>query len=388
MITVVPAIVASFLAAPLYLLSLSPVQPIVTETSTPVVVTVATSTAPKDARHSSLTTSRPFSFPWSTTTTTATTTITTVLSSTTTGSSSSSSTSDYLPRILYPGTYKNYCGPTPEVQVQKGCTAHGWHGDTPVDLVDDACRLHDVTYCQCESQWLTRQHRTAEESVPLLSSMVALRFTMAPPAAAVAAASTTVPLTVQEFLPKLLPIDADYRDCIHRADQELIARGIQVRSEMQATGCSTDPSLAWFCDMTTTTVPTHAAARGTNPLKSSTFGSGSHTLQVFEKVNLDIFLRDLDSDEEYYNRRRTTTTTSSTAVTTARSSVSLVELERQRQWKMTQELQSGKTVAEAVSSPSVQQVELQMLQRLTVPQDTNAGGGGGENTMSVANANR
>jgi hypothetical protein len=371
MMIAVPSIVASFLAAPLYLLSLSPLPPIVPEPSTPVFVTVATSYAPTVARPSLSTTSRPFSFPWSATTSS------TVLSST-------SSTADYLPRKVYPGTYKNYCGPTPEVQVQKGCTAHGWHGDTPVDLVDDACRLHDVSYCQCESQWLTRQHRTVEESVPLLSSMVALRFTMAAPAAA---ATSTLPATVQELIPKL-PVDTDYRDCIHRADQELIARGIQVRSQMQATGCSTDPSLAWFCDITTTMVPSDTAHR-TNPLKSrSAFGSGSSTLQVFEKVNLDIFLRDLDSDDDYYNRRTATAaTTSNTAVATARSSVSLVELERQRQWKMTQELKSGKTVAEAVSSPSVKQVELQMLQRLSRPQDaTNAVGGGGDNTVSVANA--
>ena len=69
-----------------------------------------------------------------------------------------SPTEDYLPRRLYPGTYQNYCGPTPEVDRVGGCVAHGWHGDDALDSVDAACRLHDVSYCQCESELLQRRH--------------------------------------------------------------------------------------------------------------------------------------------------------------------------------------------------------------------------------------
>ena len=45
----------------------------------------------------------------------------------------------YLPRLVYPGTYGNFCGPTPEFP-------RGWHGNQPVDAVDRACQAHDAAY--------------------------------------------------------------------------------------------------------------------------------------------------------------------------------------------------------------------------------------------------
>ena len=209
---------------------------------------------------------------------------------------------NYLPRRLYPGTYGEFCGPTPEVVVGQACAVHGWHGDTPIDRVDEACELHDIAYCKCEDELLARQKAPIQE-IPLLSSMTALRFATKP------------------ALEMALPVDKEYFACINKADRQIISTGIQVRSELHQSSCSIDPSLAWFCDL------------------------GQGTLGVFEKVNLDIFLRDLDYDDQ--NKR-----------------ISLKELERQRQIDLQQELRRGKNLAEAASSNPVQEDEKMMLQRL------------------------
>ena len=58
-------------------------------------------------------------------------------------------------QVLYPGTYGNYCGPTPEID-RASCTAHGRFGDDPVDIVDAQCRVHDLGYCNCEKDWRGR----------------------------------------------------------------------------------------------------------------------------------------------------------------------------------------------------------------------------------------
>jgi hypothetical protein len=166
-----------------------------------------------------------------------------------------SPTENYLPRRLYPGTYGQFCGPTPEVEVKRSCTIHGWHSDEPIDLVDEACERHDIAYCNCEDELLSRR-QAPKEDLPMLSSMTALRFATKP------------------ALTRVLPVDNAYFDCINKADREIIKTGIQVRSDMQRSGCSTDPSLAWFCEI------------------------GKGTLGVFEKVNLDIFLKDLDFDDQ------------------------------------------------------------------------------------------
>lgn len=213
-----------------------------------------------------------------------------------------SPTENYLPRRLYPGTYGEFCGPTPEVVVGQACAVHGWHGDTPIDRVDEACERHDIAYCNCEDELLARQKAPLEE-IPLLSSMTALRFATKP------------------ALERALPVDKEYFACINKADRQIISTGIQVRSEMQQSACSIDPALAWFCDL------------------------GQGTLGVFEKVNMDIFLRDLDYDDQ-------------------NKGVSLKELERRRQLDLQLELQRGKNLADAASSRPVQEDEQLMLQRL------------------------
>lgn len=213
-----------------------------------------------------------------------------------------SPTENYLPRRLYPGTYGQFCGPTPEVEVKQSCSVHGWHGDVPIDKVDEACERHDIAYCKCEDELLSRR-QAPKEDLPMLSSMTALRF------------------ATKSALTKTLPVDNLYFQCINKADREIIKTGIQVRSEMQRSGCSTDPSLAWFCEL------------------------GQGTLGVFEKVNLDIFLKDLDFDDQYQK-------------------VPLQELERKRQLDLSAQLKNGKNLAEAASSGPVKEDEQAMLQRL------------------------
>lgn len=256
--------------------------------------------------------------------------------------SSSSPTENYLPRKLYPGTYQNYCGPTPEVQVKGGCIAHGWYGDAPKDQVDAACQQHDVAYCNCETKFLQRKRMKRqspsqeiqtqmnsadvddeEEPIPLLASMVALRFATKP--------ALQVAPTIQA--------DAEYFDCIHRADQELIATGIRIRGEQQRAGCSTDPNLAWFCDL-----------------------SGKGTLAAFEKVNLSIFLSDLDSDEGKSDVDASRWTVFRTK---SNSRETLAQIEHRRESDISRRLQSGVSVVEAANSPDVLADEEKLLSKLT-----------------------
>jgi hypothetical protein len=222
----------------------------------------------------------------------------------------SSNTENYLPRRLYPGTYKNYCGPTPEITVRGGCTAHGWHGDEALDQVDEACRLHDISYCSCESQLLPRKNNAnGDQQIKGLSSIVALRF-------------ATLPALYQTHT-----VDKEYLDCIHKADTELIATGIKVRGQQQRSNCDQslgDPSLGWFC-------------------------KEGGTLAAFEKVNLNIFLRDLDADESSINPHPRMT---------------LSQLERKRRNDLMREVKSGKTIGDASSSKIVEEDEEQMLQLL------------------------
>ena len=261
---------------------------------------------------------------------------------------SNSSTENYLPRRLYPGTYKNYCGPTPEVKVGGGCAAHGRYGDAPADAVDAACRLHDVSYCNCESQLLSRRRaaRPAERSeyddddggFPLLSSLTALRF-------------VTKPALERSGL-----ADATYFDCVSGADRRLVAAGVRLRAEQQRTGCSTDPSLAWFCDF--------GKGRGT-------------TLTAFENVNVRIFLRDLDADERAGDppaRRRIALSRSRAERgggegTDLGNGESLSRLEWRREVDLRREVRRGKTIADAASSGTVEAVDEKMLRKLSVDGD-------------------
>jgi len=229
---------------------------------------------------------------------------------------------NYLPRRLYPGTYKNYCGPTPEVSPSRGCVAHGWHGDNAVDAVDGACRLHDLGYCKCQSELLTRRGggditaTTDFASSSFLSSAVALRFVTKP------ILSGTDDGAVA---PKNQIVDSDYLSCIKRADQELLTRGIQLRSEQQRDNCSSDPDLSWFCR------------------------PSSKTLQAFEQVNLNIFLHNMDSDNNSNSGRKD----------------SLVQWEHQRQADLAKETtKEDHSLSKAVSSSAVRHDEEEMLQLL------------------------
>mmetsp|Transcript_4657 Transcript_4657/g.6746 ORF Transcript_4657/g.6746 Transcript_4657/m.6746 type:complete len:272 (-) Transcript_4657:260-1075(-) len=215
---------------------------------------------------------------------------------------------NYLPRRLYPGTYKNFCGPTPEITINDGCRSHGWHGDDAEDPVDDACRLHDISYCGCESQLATRQRNggktTLVTSSSKLSSVVALRYITRP----------ALVLSRQ--------VDQEFIDCIHKADVALIEKGIQMRGEEQRNNCQNSNALDWFC-------------------------KEGGTLASFENFNLAIFLHNLDDDEKEVRRKTHT--------------YSLAELERQRKTDMQQELSKGKSLSAAALSESVRHDEEEML---------------------------
>ena len=257
----------------------------------------------------------------------ATTTVTTSAAAAAAVAGTKSPTEDYLPRRLYPGTYQNYCGPTPEVDRVGGCVAHGWHGDDPADAVDAACRLHDVSYCQCEVALLERKQQ-ADESIPMLSALTALRFATRP-------AMNTA------------GVDAAYYDCIHQADQQLIATGLTIRGNQQRTACSTDPALSWFCG------------------KSE---GSKDTLGAFEKVSLNIFLKSLDDDENpgILVKLPHNGIMKNNKESVQSSSVSLSALEKQRSLDLQRVLKSGKSIAEAASSPEVVRDEQELLRRLGV----------------------
>jgi hypothetical protein len=223
----------------------------------------------------------------------------------------SSSTENYLPRKLYPGTYKNYCGPTPEVTVKDGCKAHGWHGDEAWDEVDAACQLHDISYCSCETELMQRKQQS--EQFQGLSSLIALRFLTLP------------------ALNQIGVVDQDYVKCIHKADSDLIATGIKIRRANQQSNCQRNPSLGWFCQ------------------------EEGGTLAAFEKINLSIFLKDLDADESRFS-----------ITTSSPKRITLSELESKRQNDLMKERKSGKSLAEAISSKAVQDDEEEMLEYLEI----------------------
>lgn len=219
------------------------------------------------------------------------------------GLSLASETENYLPRRLYPGTYANYCGPTPEISTADNCRAHGWHGDEPLDEVDSACRLHDQSYCSCEASLTARR---GKGKISLLSSLTALRF-------------LSLPVLEAEG------VDGEYFSCVNKADRNLLSTGMRIREEQQSVACGLEKSLAWFCDL-----------------------SGGGTLGAFEKVNLTIFLNSLDADE----RRRGGT-----------NIVSLSQLEAQRQKDLLEGEKRGLSLPELVQG-KVKEDGDQLLMRL------------------------
>jgi hypothetical protein len=181
----------------------------------------------------------------------------------------SSGTEEYLPRKLYPGSYGQFCGPTPEITPSGGCVAHGWHGDTAQDLVDDACRLHDISYCQCEAGL---NGRTGGKEIGMLASKVALRG--------------YGPL--REVL-RRDGADPEYLMCIDAADKDLVKKGLALRAREErlivdvgdgaAPLAPEDAALSWFREK-----------------------DKGNTLNRFEQVNLRVFLASLDSDTPLADR--------------------------------------------------------------------------------------
>jgi hypothetical protein len=155
----------------------------------------------------------------------------------------------YLARLVYPGTYGNFCGPTPEFP-------RGWHGDQPVDAVDRACQSHDAAYGVCRSGVLQRKGPAA--TPPLLSVLTALRAT-----------GLTSPYL------ESIGVDSEYMRCVHSADQGLIRDGLEVRGSSQRNACADDPytNPSWFCNLK------------------------SLTLSRIERVDFDLFLANLDWDD-------------------------------------------------------------------------------------------
>ena len=79
------------------------------------------------------------------------------------------------------------------------------------------------------------------------------------------------------------------------------------------------------------------------------------TLDASEKVNLNIFLRALDADENSGRDQQQRD---------GQQEVRLVELEQRRQLDLKKELKNGKVVADAASSEAVQEDENRILRKL------------------------
>tara|TARA_A100001035_G_scaffold272663_1_gene262239 strand:- start:53 stop:889 length:837 start_codon:yes stop_codon:yes gene_type:complete len=166
---------------------------------------------------------------------------------------------NYIPRKIYPGTYQNYCGPTPEVSPRDGCKAHGWRSDVPNDEVDEACSLHDREYCICDANLRARM---GGKVINMLSTQAALRF------------ATGDILKVQGA-------DSEYVACVDKADKDLLVRGLSIREKEERMSnleqmTESDRRLSWF-------------------RKPSV--DKDRTLDRFEKINLRIFLASYDKDQ-------------------------------------------------------------------------------------------
>ena len=157
----------------------------------------------------------------------------------------------YPPRLLFPGTYGNFCGPTPEFP-------RGWRGDEPVDAVDRACQRHDASYDLCADRLRARRGGRELPVGRLLPTLAALRST-----------------GLTDGVLEASGVDAEYRRCVHAADQGLIRDGLEVRRASQRAECAGDAFdfPRWFCELR------------------------SLTLARIERVDFDLFLADLDWDD-------------------------------------------------------------------------------------------
>ena len=208
----------------------------------------------------------------------------------------------YLPRLVYPGTYGNFCGPTPEFP-------GGWRGDQPVDAVDRACQTHDAAYDLCRRGVLQRQGPGA--TPPLLSVLTALR-------------STGLTARVLETV----GVDREYMRCVHTADQGLIRDGLEVRSASQRAACAGDAyaNPPWFCQLR------------------------SLTLARIERVDFDLFLANLDWDDNL-----------ATTDATRRARPRLKALESSRRAALAR---AAARVPLPPAAESVREIEVEMCSRL------------------------
>lgn len=205
-------------------------------------------------------------------------------------------------------------GPTPEFP-------DGWRGNAPVDAVDAACRDHDAAYDSC-ADGLFERHGPGIPSRGALSVLTALRST-----------GFTAPILAAEG------VDEEYSRCTHAADQGLIRDGLRIRGASQRSSCTENEfaTPSWFCDLR------------------------SLTLHRIEQVDFDLFLSDLDWDEDRAKAVHADVG-GAPAYSPARQPA-LRELEAERRRRMQMSRSGGVSEAAAAVFP----IEEQMVARLTPP---------------------
>jgi len=165
------------------------------------------------------------------------------------------------------GTYGNYCGPTPEIDLAAGCVPHGRFGDDPIDAADAACQRHDLNYCACDRAWISRRGAVGQPAPQTgLSALTAVRG---------------LRLGARPLL-EARGADDGYFECVSEADALLVRDGIAMRAQAQQSDCINSGSESgepeWFCE-------------ANNGGKKD-----AGTLVRFERINLALFLRALDFD--------------------------------------------------------------------------------------------
>lgn len=204
-------------------------------------------------------------------------------------------------------------GPTPEFPA-------GWRGTEPIDAVDAACRDHDAAYDWCADRLSERHGRGIPRGA--LSVLTALRST-----------GLTAPILAAAG------VDEEYRGCTHAADQGLIRDGLRIRTASQRSSCAEGAfaTPSWFCDLR------------------------SLTLHRIEQVDFDLFLSDLDWDDD---RARVVQADLEGARAYSRArQPALRELEAERRRRM--RMSSGGQISEAAAA--VFPIEEEMAARLAPP---------------------
>ena len=89
-----------------------------------------------------------------------------------------------------------------------GCKVHGEIGRS-ADEVDEACALHDKSYCICDAELRERMNGKV---INMLSTQAALRF------------------FTGDIL-KAQGVDEKYVSCVDEADKDLLVRGLSIREK-------------------------------------------------------------------------------------------------------------------------------------------------------------